>query len=373
MKKKIAVLMSILVMFSSITGCSTQQKAYFDETEKMAKWESTKSEITGNMVMKVPITPVLREGEYQTQELKFETINFDIVAEGYTLSEDGGNSTKAYVKMDLNSDKDLIDIKDIKIFVDNQNIYISKNYFDAIIKASGQPLPEGLKKITQEYIVLNSSLDTAGMTEEEMAANTQYQAMNEYIKSMTSSEKREKVLVKASKIMDLLEFNIPVNKSGRTYTINIKSDQMIDMSIKSIDKVFANTDQILKIMDLGPEFKMTKEEIAEFKKQYDETGKTQVFQGMTVAKEMIKGSEITTKETFTDSTYQSEIGMKFTLRDMMDMNLTMIQKAKKIEKQEIVIPEIKNAISMEKYMEAAMPEAPLAPENIETVKVVSTK
>lgn len=355
MKRKFAVLMSILIMSSSITGCTTQQKAYFDETEKMARWESSETEIAGKMVMKVPVTQELKEGEYQTQELKFETVNVDINAEGYTLNESDGSSTKAYVKMDLVSDKKELNIKDIKIYVDNENVYISKNYLDAVMGASGQPLPDSIKNMPQEYIIMSTALDTSVMTEEEVAASAQYQAMSEYIESMTSPEKRGEILGKASKIMDLIDFSVPVNKTGRTYTIKLNSDQIIDMSVKSIDKTVLNIEEILKIMDLAPEFKVSKEEIAELRKQYNETGKEQIFQAMAVAKETIKGSEMTTKESFTDSTYKSDIGMKLIMRDMMDMNLTMTQTAKKVEKRELAMPDLKNAVSMDKYMEAFMP------------------
>ena len=279
----------------------------------------------------------------------------DINAEGYTLNESDGSATKAYVKMDLISDKKELNIKDIKIYVDNENVYISKNYLDAVMGASGQPLPDSIKNMPQEYIIMSTALDTSVMTEEEASASAQYQAMSEYIESMTSPEKRGEILEKASKIMDIVGFSVPVNKAGRTYTISLNSDQIIDMSVKSIDKTVVNIEEILKIMDLSPEFKVSKEEIAELRKQYNETGKDQIFQAMAVAKETIKGSEMTTKESFTDSTYKSDIGMKLIMRDMMDLNLSMTQTAKKVEKRELAMPDLKNAVSMDKYMEAFMP------------------
>lgn len=76
---------------------------------------------------------------------------------------------------------------------------------------------------------------------------------------------------------------------------------------------------------------------------------------MAVAKETIKGSEMTTKESFTDSTYKSDIGMKLIMGDMMDLSLSMTQTAKKVEKRELAMPDLKNAVSMDKYMEAFMP------------------
>lgn len=366
MKKKLALFMTMMLMATSLVGCSSEQKAYFDETQKMANWESSESDVTGKMVLKVAV-PAVEEGTAAVKpEMKFETINVDFNAKGYTLNEQG-KDLKGIVTMNLKSDKDLIDIKDVKIFVDGDKVYISKNYFEGIITSAGEAIPEKVKQIKQEYILIDGSVNSAMMTDDELMKNSEYQAMIKYIESATSPEKKDEMMAKLSKVMEIVDFDVPVTKSGRTYTMQLNSDQLLEKALKSMDNIVNNTEEILKIMELQSQLNITAQDIATLKAEYKATGKAEAVKAFATAKEMIKGSNITSKETFADDTYASDVKIKVLVKDMLDTEMTIKQTAKKVDKQEVNVPKIENSIEMSKYMDALMPEetpavaAPAAP------------
>ncbi|MGB5824537.1 MAG: hypothetical protein WBH44_10735 [Proteocatella sp.] len=356
MKKKLALLMTMMLMATSLVGCSSEQKSYFDETQKMSKWESTESNVTGKMMVKVAMPSIVEEGKEAVEpELKYETINVDFDAKGYTLLETG-KELKGLVTMNLKSDNEFIDIKDVKIFIDGDKVYISKNYFEGIITSAGGTIPEKVKQMKQEYILMDGSVKNAMMTDEELMASSEYQAMTNYIETITSPEKRDDMMVKMSKVMEIVDFDVPVTKAGRTYTMQLGSDQILEKALKSMDNIVNNTEEILKIMELQTQLNITKEDIASLQKEYNATGKTEAIKAFATAKEMIKGSSITSKESFEDDSYSSDMKLVLSVKDTMSAEMTIKQTAKKVAKQEVNVPKIENSIDMNKYMEALMPE-----------------
>lgn len=364
MKKKLALLMTLMLMSTSLVACSSEQKSYFDETQKMAKWESSESNVTGKMMVKVALPTVVEEGkEAVKQETKFETINVDFDAKGYTLNETG-KDLKGLVTMNLKSDQDLINIKDVKIFIDGDKVYISRNYFEAIATSAGGTIPEKVKKMKQEYILIDGSVQSAMMTDDELMANTEYKAMTDYIQTITSPEKRDEMMAKMSKVMEIVDFDVPVSKSGRTYTMQMNSDQVLEKALKSMDNVINHTEEILKIMELQTQLNITKEDILALQNEYKATGKAEAVKAFATAKEMIKGSNFTSTETFADDSYTSDMKFVLSVKDMMNAEMTMKQTAKKAAKQAVNVPKIENAIAMDKFMEALMPEPTVEPEAI---------
>lgn len=360
MKRKMGLFLAAMLMTTSLAGCSSEQASYVQEITKISKLESLESDIKGSVKVKVPVMEAVETQQTSTQttkpEVKYETVNVTFDGKGYTLnSKDKGS--KAYVTLNMKSDENVLDIKDVKIYVDQDKVYISKNYFEGIMKASGAELPASLKSVKQEYVLLDSSVNAT-----DAATPAEYQAMETYIKAMTAPEKQEEMMKNVTKAMDKIDFDIPVVKSDRTYTISLTSDQIIDKTTKSMDNIVNNAEELVNLLGLKDIAKMTKEDYATLKKSYNETGKAEIASGMKSAKDMLKGSSITTKETFGDDSYAMDFNLKLIAKDMMEMEMKMNQNSKVVENRTIVLPKAENAINFEKYMEMMMPEeTPAAP------------
>lgn len=356
MKRKVGLFLAAMLMTTSLAGCSSEQASYVQELTKVSKLESLESEIKGSVKVKVPVMEAVETQAQQTStqattpEVKYETVNVTFDGKGYTLnSKDQGS--KAFVTLNMKSDENVLDIKDVKIYVDQDKVYISKNYFEGIMKASGTELPESLKTVKQEYVLLDSSVSAT-----DASSSPEYQAMENYIKAVTAPEKKDEMMANLTKAMNKIDFDIPVVKSDRTYTISLTSDQIIDKTTKSMDNIVNNAEELVNLLGLKDIAKLTKEDYAELKKAYNETGKAEMTSGMNIAKEMLKGSSITTKETFGDNSYVMDFNLKLVAKDMMEMEMKMNETSKVVEKRTITLPKAENSINFEKYMEMMMPE-----------------
>lgn len=358
MKRKVGLFLAAMLMTTSLAGCSSEQASYVQEVTKVSKLESLESDIKGSVKVKVPVMEAVETQQTSTQttkpEVKYETVNVTFDGKGYTLnSKDQG--AKAFVTLNMKSDENVLDIKDVKIYVDQDKVYISKNYFEGIMKASGTELPASLKSVKQEYVLLDSSVSAT-----DASSTPEYQAMENYIKAVTAPEKKDEMMVNFTKAMNKIDFDIPVVKSDRTYTISLTSDQIIDKTTKSMDNIVNNAEELVNLLGLKDIAKMTKEDYAELKKAYNETGKAEMTSGMNMAKDMLKGSSITTKETFGDDSYVMDFNLKLVAKDMMEMEMKMNETSKVVEKRTITLPKAENSIDFEKYMEMMMPEEPAA-------------
>lgn len=368
MKRKLGLFLAGMLMATSLVGCTSEQTSYMQETKKMSSWESIDSDIKGTVKVKFPVVEPVAEGQTTPAPVKYDTLNVNFDGKGYTLDGSGKNP-KAYVTLNLKSDKkDVLDIKDVKIYVDSEKVYISKNYFEGIIKSTGQELPKVLKDVKQEYILIDGAMGQTGT-----ATPAEYQAMEDYIKAMSSPEKKDEMMNKLTKVMEKINFDIPVTKTDRTYTVTLTSDQLLDKALKSMDSIIANSEEIIKMLELQDQLKLTKEDFAELKKSYNEKGKAEMTTDIATAKEMLKGSTITTKETFGDDTHVVDMNFKFVVKDMMDMDMTMNQTSKKSEKRDIVMPKVENSISMDKYMEKMMPVEETTPAPAQTATTPAKK
>ena len=346
MKRKLGLFLAGILMATSLAGCTSEQTSYMQETKKISSWESIDSDIKGNVKVKVPVVEPITEGQTTMPTVKYDVLNVNFDGKAYTLDA-SGKAPKAYVTLNLKSDKkDVLDIKDVKIYVDSEKVYVSKNYFEGIMKSTGQELPKALKDVKQEYILIDGDMGQSGTT-----TPAEYKAMEDYIKAISSPEKKDEMMNKLTKVMEKINFDIPVTKTDRTYTVTLTSDQLLDKALKSMDSIIANSEEIVKMLGIQEQLKLTQEDFSELKKSYNEKGKAEITTGIATAKEMLKGSSIKTKETFGDDTHVLDMNFRFVVKDMMDMDMTMNQTSKKAEKKDIVMPKVENSISIDKFME----------------------
>lgn len=354
MKKRIALFLVSCMALGTMAGCTPEQKSYMEEAKKVSNWESF--ETTGKLSLDItaPGMIPLIEGATATPPAQEKThMDFDI--KGYTLNEKG-KKQKGYALLSGKDDKGKFQLKDVKVFIDGKDVYISKNYMEDIMKYSTNgELPKRVTDVKQEYILIANGMGELFTGEAMTPENTVF--MQNYMDTMTNPEKRDELFTKFEKVFELIEFNLPLKKEGQaTYTMKVNSDEFIDRAVHSLDKTVMNLDQILKIME-WKEIIPEGDSVAEIQKEYANGKKEEIMKSVPDAKKLLKGSYLNTKETFSEDNYKGEIEANICVNEplYLKVNMKIDTESKKVAKKEVKVPTRAEAISLEDYMELYLP------------------
>jgi len=310
-KKTLALIMVAALTAGTMAGCSQATLNYSKELSNTAKWEATTSNIEGTV-------------NVDAQGVK-EEITF--TANGYKAKD------QIYVDMKFNNTSGKIKIPEIKEYLDGNTIYINKSYFEGMATLGGQPVPEGLANIKEEYIAIDSS--ATGMDLNQLKAlTTQPDSMAQFGKLVFG---------------DNSDLDLPFVQNGREYTINLDADKTVDLSAKAIKAACNNLDKINETF-LGS--KLTAENIAQIKasvndEQFDAT--------LPLVKTTLAGSTISSKEVFTDNDYIADFNMNLQVKDLGKVSLVMKSTCTKSEVKEITLPTSKVKLTLEEYTNLLTP------------------
>lgn len=298
-KKTLALIMGAALSVASLTGCRQTTMNYADELAKTGKWEATSSEMTGKVSV-------------DSQGVK-KDINF--TSTGYCT----GN--KGYAKVDFTTTNDTLNIKipPIEVYVDNGTTYINKSYYEGIYTSTGMAVPDGLKAINADYIGVDSGIDAASL------------------KSFTNEPEVLNTLVKS--IFGESDIDLPYTQNGREYTINLNSNDAVDLAVKGIKAAGNNIENINNTYKLG----YTAEVLNQIKAAVNDSTFDQSVAGI---KETVAGSTITSKEVFTDDKYTMDFGVNLLIKNFGNLSLTLNGTSTKAEVKDITIPA--NAVKLTK-------------------------
>jgi hypothetical protein len=311
MKKTLAIIMTAAMTIGTMVGCSQATLNYSKEISNTAKWETTSSNIDGKVNIDV-------------QGVK-EEVTF--TATGYK------NKDLTYVNMKFNNTSGKFKIPEIKEYLDGNTVYINKSYFEGIYTMTGQAIPEGLAKINEEYIAIDSS-----------ATGMDLNKIKELATKPDSIIEMGKLVFGDNKDLDL-----PFTQNGREYTINLDADKTVDLSAKAIKAASNNLDNINTTF-LGS--KLTAENIAQIKTSVNDA---KFDATLPQIKATLAGSTITSKETFTDDSYTSDFNMNLQIKDLGKVSLEMKSTCTKSEVKSITLPTSKVKLTKEEYMKLAAP------------------
>ena len=291
LKKTLALIMGATLSIASLTGCSQTTLNYADELTKTAKWEATSTDMTGKITI-------------DAQGVK-ENISF--TSTGYC----SGN--KGYSKVDFITSDGLLDLKipAIELYVDNGTTYINKSYYESMYSDNGMEVPKGLKELNAEYIGVDSGMDVESLK----AFTTNPEALTELVKSIFGNS----------------DIDLPYVQNGREYTMNLNSDEVMDLGVKGIKAAANNLENINNTFKLG----FTAEDMAQIKAGINDP----TFEnGVKTLKEAIAGSTITSKEVFADDKYTMDFALNLKVKDFGNLSLTLNGVSTKSEVKEITIP-----------------------------------
>lgn len=289
MKKTLALVMTATMSFATLTGCSKATNNYMSELAKTSEWKNISSEVSG----KVSI-----EAQGVTQNVSFTST-------GYV----SGN--KGYAEVKFADESGMFNIPEMKVYTEGSTAYINKSYYENMYTMSGQSVPEGLKNINAEYIAVDSGVEV------------------EKFKSMMTDTKS--IIEFAKSIFGDSDIDLPYVQNGNEYTINLDSDQAVDLGVKGINAAVKNLDNINTNFKLG----LTSEQIAQAKNLVA----TEIFtQGVDSVKDAIKGSTVSMKEVFEDNKYTGDFNFNIKVKNMCNANMTINSVSTKAEPKDIAIP-----------------------------------
>lgn len=291
LKRTVALIMGTVLSMASLAGCSQTTLNYGEELEKTAKWEATSSEVTGKISMDI-------------QGMK-EEMNF--TSTGYTTGD------KAYAKVDFTTSESSLNIKipSIEVYVDNGVSYINKSYYEGIYTNSGLEVPKGLKDLKADYIGIDTGMDMAAMK----ALTNEPEAMANLIKTVFGDS----------------DIDLPYVQNGREYTMNLNSNEVVDLAAKGVKAASNNLQNINNTFKLG----LTDADMSQIKDQINSEAFTSGLEGI---KQYIAGSNITSKEVFGDDKYTTDLGLNLIIKDLGNISLNVTGTSTKAEAKDITIP-----------------------------------
>ncbi|OOM80254.1 hypothetical protein CLPUN_13640 [Clostridium puniceum] len=311
LKKTLAIIMTAALTVGTMAGCSQATLNYSKELSNTAKWEATTSNI---------------EGKINVDALGIkEEVTF--TANGYATKE------QAYVDMKFNNTSGKIKIPEMKVYSDGATVYINKSFYEGLYALSGQANSTGLANIKEEYIALENSTANGMDVNKIKALTSQPDAMIQFGKLIFGENN---------------DIDLPFVQNGREYTIKLDANQTVDLAAKAVKACANNLENLNKSFALG----LSDEDIAQIKAAAnDEKFNTTVND----IKTSLAGSTITSKELFTDSSYNSDASINLQVKDFGKISMEMKATNTKSEVKAITLPTSKIKLTAEEFAKISAP------------------
>ena len=309
LRKTLSIIMAATLSVFTIAGCSQEGNNYSKELDKLAKWEATSSEFNGEISV----------------EANGEKENFKFDGTGYISGQ-----TKGHMNFKFNSESGKINIPNLDVYLDNGISYINKDYYEQNFTLNGAEVPEEIKNIPAQYIGIDSGVDMNSLME--LTKSPDY--LSNFATQLFGKDNA---------------IEIPIKQNGREYSVNMDSDQIVDLVSKSISGLSQNIDSSNSMFNLGLNEEMTK---ALKDSVNDSSFKSMIEQ----IKPMLKGSSISTKEKFTDDSYTAEININIEVAGMAKINMKVNSTSKKAEAKDVSLPISRTTFTQEQFMNMMIPE-----------------
>lgn len=319
MKKKLFPIL-LLALTLVFVGCSTTQLEFWTKSQEVNKWEATT--VKGDMNMEVKV-----DGE---------TVKMAMALDGFSNTKD--MSSYVNMNMDLDAAGEKVKFDDVKIFMKDNKVYLSKNYITQLLALSGVETPEILASNDVEYITFTDS-------------NEQTQLLLELSKKMVSADQKEvnKWLEDVAKDTG---FDVEVTKKGDTYSVDLDEKEVLALAKNIILTTTSNLDGLNEKYGLN----IPAEDLAEVKASMDEV-KAQLDELIPIAEAMVKGN-VKLDYTFGKDKVNETLAMNMSMPVMGDMSISMTMnvESKKAKEQPIATPEKVLELTEQDLMSAMIPQ-----------------
>lgn len=316
MKKIILVLITAIF----ITGCSTVERDFVSEVQKMGNAKK----VEGQIKIETEIGKILETIKGESSE-KISDINYNLDEKVELILEHKTNKEENQMELDIYAKNETQNVKLTKIYVDN-----NKLYFDKI------KLLESLKELKyvddELYKELKKEIDLKYPTDKKYV-QTKYE--NNNLDSNTNVEFEESFL----QMFSNYETNL-IAKEGNKYVFEVDGKKLTDQLVESIKYIYNNLDNIKKNVkeistQISPEDVSQKQQIDEFFVEM-ENNKEQVLTSLEMYISMIK-LQIDLEKTFSlrytlekesENKYINEINIDFNYNEFAKL-MGVVSESKK--------------------------------------------
>ena len=292
MKRVLLALVLVLAMFSTTIASAAPETPAGEYWEDLKAMYDEWTAMEGTSDMKITVT--LPEEEPMV---------FDVNIKSIGNMED----MSASMEMTITTEDPELQIPAIHMMTVGSDIYLNTE----IVKFFADKMEMGdMVQIEEEYVMLQGG---EGVPE----VNKQYlMDILEYVEEID------------------FDFEFDMTKEGNTYTLNIDSDQLIDLFDAYMLFSLENSAQLMELSGQEMEMELTEEEIQEALAMYDE-----VFAPMLeTAREAIKGSYYNQVTTITDEAYDEEAELYVTT-PMGEILVEMVSTTDRLDEYTMELPE----------------------------------
>ncbi len=292
MKRVLLALVLVLAMFSTTIASAAPETPAGEYWEDLKAMYDEWTAMEGTSDMKITVT--LPEEEPMV---------FDVNIKSIGNMED----MSASMEMTITTEDPELQIPAIHMMTVGSDIYLNTE----IVKFFADKMEMGdMVQIEEEYVMLQGG---EGVPE----VNKQYlMDILEFVEEMD------------------FDFEFDMTKEGNTYTLNIDSDQLIDLFDAYMLFSLENSAQLMELSGQEMEMELTEEEIQEALAMYDE-----VFAPMLeTAREAIKGSYYNQVTTITDEAYDEEAELYVTT-PMGEILVEMVSTTDRLDEYTMELPE----------------------------------
>lgn len=302
--KKIALVMSLVMMIFTFSGFTTAEKAYLDETMKLYEWDAIESQ----------------------QDISFELTVPGEIAVSYDMdisSEASMEDFTTYIEIDTQAHGLSPKIPAIKMYTKGADMYINTEAFVAFAKMAG--IESDKLAFTEEYVMLKS--------EQQVEVN------QNMIKELYAFIEQLDPGVDTGLVQD-----------GNEFTLEMDSDKMVDLLDAYIVAVIENIDKLPEALMQGQPTVSEQD-----KQQALEMYTAFVAPYKQIIKDAIKGSTYSEVTVFEEDKYTQTAS--FELKTPQgDAKLEMDSVSNRKDEADITLPTSVKILTQDDFNELVMPD-----------------
>ncbi|NLY20568.1 MAG: hypothetical protein GXZ08_04745, partial [Tissierellia bacterium] len=342
MKKRSILMLVLLALTLTLTACSPDGKEYLKAVDKVQSWEAIEQEGTIVINMSMPNLDEIYgiEDEENAEDIASSIPeNYKITMDIKGFTNNDVNNPTAKINMNMKDESGLFNFNDIEMLMNKDTIYLSRNYVEAMLSIDPSvkiELPENIK-----YFTMDSGLDS-----EEYA-----QIMKMYANADFKGAMLE--------VFEALGLNVDVKKDNNTYTIELTSNQIIDLAGNAFKNFTKNSNTVIdKIVKTGI-VELSEEDIAMAKEAFSDFSEDELKEIDSIIAEVkpyVEGSKYKTVETFSDDKYDSKLDMTIAVKDYFTMDMTANTKSKKATAKAITFPKAEETKDYYEFIDEITPD-----------------
>ncbi|MFW5649116.1 MAG: hypothetical protein ACOCG5_08515 [Candidatus Alkaliphilus sp. MAG34] len=271
MKKTLLIALLIISMLA-VVGFTSAGASYWEDMKEIYEWKAMEGVSEAEFSISVP------------------SENLDYQFKVHINAKSSLDDFCSYSEIKVEDLKGLVNIPVIKMYTKDSDIYINKEAVLALLSALNVDDVE----IKEDFVMLkNDQVDI------EMDFNA---LLNDVIGLVEKMD---------------LGVDLDMKKDGNTYTLTVKSDELIDLLDAYIRFIIENIDQLPESLLQGQEIEITEEEKQEMLEGYDAF----VGQFKDLAKGAIEGSKFSMESTFEEDKYSENTQFNIKIMGMGEFNM----------------------------------------------------